>query len=91
MSLIPSLWKALQPDLTRRPRLLKLLSLFDDDELSPTQRIDHAVLRARFETELREFSILAIYLFICFTALAAFKAAVLRAYDISFAHGCLRR
>jgi len=42
-------------------------------------------VRERLKTELREFAILAAYLFICFTALAAFKAAVLDAYGVSFA------
>jgi hypothetical protein len=41
--------------------------------------------RQRIKTELREFAILAVYLFIPFTALAAFKAAVLEAHGISFA------
>src|SRR5262249_25734672 len=39
----------------------------------------------RIKAELREFAILATYLFICFTALAAFKAAILKAYGVSFA------
>jgi hypothetical protein len=42
-------------------------------------------LRERIETELREFAMLATYLFICFTALAALKAAILEAYGIGFA------
>jgi hypothetical protein len=47
--------------------------------------MEKSVYRERFVTELREFAILAVYLFICFTALAAFKAAILRAYGVSFA------
>ena len=43
------------------------------------------IFRERLQTELREFAFLATYLFICFTALAAFKAAVLNAYGVSFA------
>ena len=43
------------------------------------------VLRERFKTELREFAILAAYLYVSFTALAAFKAAILQAEGISFA------
>lgn len=38
----------------------------------------------RLKAELREFAILASYLFICFTALAGFKAAILSAEGISF-------
>ena len=38
----------------------------------------------RVKTELREFAILATYLFVCFTALAGFKAAILSAQGISF-------
>ena len=40
--------------------------------------------RERVVTELREFAVLAAYLFICFTALAAYKAAILKAYGVSF-------
>jgi len=47
--------------------------------------LDKSVYRERFVIELREFAILATYLFICFTALAAYKAAILRAYGVSFA------
>jgi hypothetical protein len=43
-----------------------------------------AVYRERLKTELREFAVLAVYLFICFAALAAFKAAILKAYGVSF-------
>jgi hypothetical protein len=43
------------------------------------------ILRERIKTELREFGILAAYLYVCFTALAAFKAAILQAEGISFA------
>ena len=58
---------------------------------SDTQKVTaHAepqkpVLRERLKTELREFAILAAYLYVAFTALAAFKAAILRAEGISFA------
>jgi hypothetical protein len=48
-------------------------------------KMEKPVYRERIVTELREFAILATYLFICFTALAAFKAAVLKAYGVSFA------
>jgi len=41
--------------------------------------------RERAVTELREFAVLASYLFICFTALAAYKAAILRDYGVGFA------
>jgi hypothetical protein len=47
--------------------------------------MEKSVYRERFVTELREFVILATYLFICFTALAAYKAAILKAYGVSFA------
>ena len=48
-------------------------------------QMEKSVYRERIVTELREFAILATYLFICFTALAAYKAAILRAYGVSFA------
>jgi hypothetical protein len=38
----------------------------------------------RIKVELREFAILATYLFVCFSALAGFKAAILSAQGISF-------
>lgn len=38
----------------------------------------------RIKAELQEFAILATYLFVCFSALAGFKAAVLSAQGISF-------
>ena len=41
--------------------------------------------RERIQVELREFAILATYLFICFSALAGFKAAILSSEGISFA------
>jgi hypothetical protein len=41
--------------------------------------------RERLQSELREFAILATYLFVCFSALAGFKAAILSAEGISFA------
>ena len=42
-------------------------------------------LRARLTAELKEFVVVAIYLLICFGALAYLKAAILRAHGISFA------
>jgi hypothetical protein len=41
--------------------------------------------RERLRTELHEFAILSAYLFVCFAALSAYKAAILRAYGVSFA------
>jgi hypothetical protein len=39
----------------------------------------------RMTDELKEFAIIAAYLFVCFTALAYLKAAILRAHGIEFA------
>jgi hypothetical protein len=47
--------------------------------------MEKSLYRERFVIELREFAILAAYLFICFTALLAYKAALLKAYGVSFA------
>jgi hypothetical protein len=44
-----------------------------------------ASLRKRAADELREFLIVAAYLYVCFTALAYFKAAILQAHGVSFA------
>jgi hypothetical protein len=44
-----------------------------------------APIRERITTELKEFVVIAIYLGICFTALAYLKAAILQAHDIAFA------
>lgn len=40
---------------------------------------------ARIKTELREFAVIAVYLFICFGAVAYLKATILRAEGIPFA------
>src|SRR5215470_9348861 len=42
-------------------------------------------LGEKISTELREFAILAAYLYVCFTALAFLKASILRAENIEFA------
>ena len=47
--------------------------------------MEKAEYRERFVIEMRELAILATYLFICFTALLAYKAALLKAYGVSFA------
>ena len=44
-----------------------------------------ASLRKRAVDELKEFLIIAAYLYVCFTALAYFKAAILQAQGVSFA------
>ena len=44
-----------------------------------------AHLRERVVHEIKEFAVIAAYLFVCFTALACLKAAILKAYGISFA------
>jgi hypothetical protein len=46
---------------------------------------ENPTLRERFKTELREFVILAAYLYISFAALVAFKSAILQAEGVSFA------
>ena len=43
------------------------------------------LLRERAVSELREFTIIAVYLWICFTALAYLKFAILQAHGIAFA------
>jgi hypothetical protein len=42
-------------------------------------------LRERVVHELKEFAVIAAYLFVCFTAVACLKAAILKAHGISFA------
>lgn len=42
-------------------------------------------LREKVVHELKEFVVIAVYLFVCFTAVACLKAAILKAYGISFA------
>lgn len=44
-----------------------------------------ATARERISEEFREFVIIAAYLYVCFTALAYLKAAILRAHGIDFA------
>jgi hypothetical protein len=45
-----------------------------------------ASLREKAAEELREFVVLTAYLYICFAAVIYFKAAVLQAHDIAYAH-----
>jgi hypothetical protein len=40
---------------------------------------------AKVTDELKEFAIIAAYLYVCFTALLFYKASILKAYDIPFA------
>jgi hypothetical protein len=40
---------------------------------------------AKVTDELKEFGIIAAYLYVCFTALLFYKASILKAYDIPFA------
>jgi len=49
-----------------------------------TSTLDKPSHGERIKAELREFAILATYLFVCFIALAGFKAAILNAQGISF-------
>ena len=44
-----------------------------------------ASLRERAVNELKEFVVIAAYLFVCFAAVAYFKASILKAHGISFA------
>jgi len=59
--------------------------MVDSDTEKAAANPEKPVLRERFKTELREYLILAAYLYVSFTALAAFKAAILQAEGISFA------
>jgi hypothetical protein len=55
---------------------------------TPTEsQIRHkAPLREKAGEELREFIVLTAYLYICFAAVIYFKAAVLQAHDVAYAH-----
>jgi len=57
----------------------------DKQKVAAHAELEKPVLRKRVQTELREFAILAAYLYVTFSALAAFKAAILQAEGISFA------
>jgi hypothetical protein len=46
----------------------------------------NASLRDKAGEELREFIVLTAYLYICFAAVIYFKAAVLQAHDVAYAH-----
>jgi hypothetical protein len=45
-----------------------------------------APFREKAGEELREFIVLTAYLYICFAAVIYFKAAVLQAHDVAYAH-----
>jgi hypothetical protein len=50
-----------------------------------TGAVEKASIGKRAASELKQFSIIAAYLYICFTALAYLKAAILQAHGIAFA------
>lgn len=50
-----------------------------------TDNVEKTSIRKRAAHELKQFSILAAYLYVCFTALAYLKAAILQAHGIAFA------
>ena len=47
--------------------------------------IAKSAIRERISTEMKEFVVIAVYLFVCFTAVAFLKAAILHAHGIDFA------
>jgi hypothetical protein len=57
----------------------------DTGKIAANAAPEKPMLHERLKTELREFAILAAYLYVSFSALAAFKAAILQAEGISFA------
>jgi hypothetical protein len=59
--------------------------IFDIEGSMANSTTDKLSRGARIKAELRDFAILATYLFVCFSALAGFKAAILGAEGISFA------
>src|ERR1700688_4459530 len=44
-----------------------------------------ATARERITNELRDFAVISVYLWVCFTALAYLKSAILQAHGIAFA------
>ncbi len=50
-----------------------------------TDNAEKTSIGKRAAHELKQFSILAAYLYVCFTALAYLKAAILQAHGIAFA------
>jgi len=52
--------------------------------MTPSDTRSKTPLAQRAADELREFAVIAIYLFICFAALLFLKASILRAHDIEF-------
>jgi hypothetical protein len=51
------------------------------DSVAPSK----ATARERMTRELREFAVISAYLWVCFTAVAYLKSAILQAHDIAFA------
>jgi cytochrome bd-type quinol oxidase subunit 2 len=56
------------------------------DTLAESQIKSKAPLRQKAGEELREFIVLTAYLYICFAAVIYFKAAVLQAHNVAYAH-----
>jgi hypothetical protein len=44
-----------------------------------------AAISKRVTDELKEFAVVALYLYVCFTAILYLKASILKAHDIEFA------
>jgi len=53
--------------------------------MTPSDAPSKTPLAQRAADELREFAVIAVYLYICFAALLYLKATILRAHDIAFA------
>ena len=56
------------------------------DTVTESRIKSKAPLREKAGEELREFIVLTAYLYICFAAVIYFKAAVLQAHDVAYAH-----
>jgi hypothetical protein len=56
------------------------------DTVTESQIKSKAPLRQKAGEELREFIVLTAYLYICFAAVIYFKAAVLQAHNVAYAH-----
>jgi hypothetical protein len=50
-----------------------------------SQNLSKPAIRTRVTDELKEFAVIAAYLYVCFTAVLYFKATILAAHDVAFA------
>src|SRR5258708_5942445 len=71
---------------TKTPMVFKMAKYPQPDTPTEGQLEPKAQFREKGGEELREFIVLTAYLYVCFAAVIYFKAAVLQAHGVAYAH-----